>query len=90
MTTESEPAQEPTQEQLWDCWSARLKAARKAQGISQEELADKARISQATVSAIENGRYGGSALTQLAIERVLGLPNLFSRRLDDEDEQVAS
>lgn len=52
-----------------------LRAARAARGWSQAELAQRAGVSRAEVSAIETGRLGSpSAVAALALARACGLP----------------
>ena len=50
----------------------RLKAARAALDMSQQQLADAVGVSRQTINAIENGDYNPTIRLCLAICRVLG------------------
>ena len=50
----------------------RLKAARAALDMSQQDLADKAGVSRQTINAIEKGDYNPTIKLCLAICRALG------------------
>ena len=52
----------------------RLKSARAAMDMSQQELADAVGVSRQTVSAIEKGDYNPTINLCIAICRVLGKP----------------
>lgn len=43
-------------------------------GLSQEELAQKCRVSRQTINAIENDKYDPSLQLAFTLSRVLGLP----------------
>lgn len=47
-------------------WGARLRAARRDKGLTQNELAELAKIDQANVSRVEAGRAGIFATLQVA------------------------
>ena len=51
----------------------RLKAARAAKDLSQQELADLVGVSRQTVNAIEKGDYNPTIRLCISICRVLGL-----------------
>ena len=61
----------------------KLKAARAAMDLSQEQLADRCNVSRQTISAIEKGDYNPTINLCIAICKVLGktLDELF---LDNE------
>lgn len=50
----------------------RLKSARAAKDLSQQELADRAGVSRQTISAIEKGDYNPTIRLCIAICRILG------------------
>jgi putative transcriptional regulator len=50
----------------------RMKAARAAKGLSQEQLADIIGVSRQTINAIEKGDYNPTIRLCIAICRVLG------------------
>ncbi len=51
----------------------RLKAARAAMGLSQQQLADLVGVSRQTINAIEKGDYNPTVNLCIAICRALGL-----------------
>ncbi len=55
----------------------RLEALRKAQGISQEELATALEVSRQTIGSLEKGRYNPSILLGFKIARY------FDRAIED-------
>lgn len=55
-------------------FGAAVRAARKARGLSQWDLARAVDVSQATISAIETGKQGQSSTVVLDVCRVLDLP----------------
>lgn len=54
-------------------WGQSLAERRKAQQLTQVELATAAGIQQATVSQIERGEHSGSERTRIALARALRL-----------------
>jgi putative transcriptional regulator len=52
----------------------RLRVARAERRLSQEELARLAGVTRQTISSIENGQYGPSALLAFVLARALGKP----------------
>lgn len=52
----------------------RLRVARAERNLSQTELADSVGVSRQTISSIETGQYGPSALLALRIARELHMP----------------
>ena len=50
----------------------RLKVARAEHGLSQAQLAERAGVTRQTISSIETGQYGPSALLAFQLARVLG------------------
>lgn len=51
----------------------RMKAARAAKGLSQEQLADRVGVSRQTINAIETGDYNPTVKLCVAICRALGV-----------------
>ena len=51
----------------------RLEEIRKAQGVTQEELAASLEVSRQTIGSLENGRYNPSILLAFKIARYFGL-----------------
>lgn len=51
-----------------------LRVARAEQRLSQEDLARMAGVTRQTISSIENGQYGPSALLAFVLARELGKP----------------
>lgn len=66
----------------------RIKKRRVALGWTQEELAQKARISNGFVSDIENNKRNISAETLLDVARVLGLSLDYLMTGDDEESAM--
>lgn len=54
--------------------SGRIKALRKEQGLTQEQLAQRSGLPQSHISKLENGKHSPSALTLEKIARALGVP----------------
>lgn len=54
--------------------SNRLRVARAEARMTQEELAQRARVTRQTISAIENEQYVPSALLAFLLARELGRP----------------
>jgi len=52
----------------------RIQVERKANGLSQEELAQKCKVSRQTINAIENDKYDPSLQLAFTLSYVLGLP----------------
>ena len=52
----------------------KLKAARTAAGLTQQELADRAGLSRKTVNTVENGVVTPSVLVALTLAQALGAP----------------
>ncbi len=73
-----------TKERQNEMKNLRLKAARAAKDLSQQELADRVGVSRQTISAIEKGDYNPTIRLCIAICRELGktLDELFWE--DDE------
>lgn len=67
----------------------RLKAARAAADLSQQELADRVQVSRQTINAIEKGDYNPTIRLCIAICHVLGktLDELFWEEEQEEKEQ---
>ncbi len=51
----------------------RIRFARRKQGLTQQELADRTGVSRQTINALEKGSYTPSALLALKLCRELGL-----------------
>lgn len=66
----------------------RLEELRKAQGIRQEELADRLEVSRQTIGSLENGRYNPSIILAIKIARYfgLGVEEIFIYEKDDGNE----
>tara|TARA_B100000214_G_scaffold342846_1_gene290927 strand:- start:453 stop:665 length:213 start_codon:yes stop_codon:yes gene_type:complete len=54
--------------------SNNLEALRKASGLTQQGLSERAGVSRKSINAIENGIYIPSTLLALKIARTLGCP----------------
>lgn len=52
----------------------RLKEVRTAAGLTQQELADRARVSRKTVNTIENRIFTPSVVVALTLAKTLGVP----------------
>lgn len=52
----------------------RLKEVRTAVGLTQQELADRARVSRKTVNTIENRIFTPSVVVALTLAKALGVP----------------
>jgi transcriptional regulator with XRE-family HTH domain len=69
----------------------RLKFERQRRGLSQQEIADRTRLPQVTISAIENGRTNPSPAELTALSEAFGIhPALLLSqvRVQEENEQV--
>lgn len=51
---------------------SRLKEVRTAAGLTQAELAERARVSRKTINTVENGVFTPSTLLALELARALG------------------
>lgn len=51
-----------------------LKAVRTAAGLTQQDLADRAKLSRKTVNTVENGVFTPSVLVALTLARALDVP----------------
>jgi transcriptional regulator with XRE-family HTH domain len=56
-----------------EVFSAKLKSLRIAAGLSQKELAEKAGLSQASISSMEQGRYDPVWSSVVAVAKALGV-----------------
>lgn len=52
----------------------KIQAQRKAKRLSQEDLAQKCKVSRQTINAIENDKYDPSLQLAFTLSYVLGLP----------------
>ena len=52
----------------------RLKAARAALDLSQQELAERVGVSRQTINAIENNKYDPTLALAFQLSRALGVP----------------
>lgn len=79
-----------TSQDLWSVWGPNLRAAREAQGLTQEQLAEKSGVGQPVISAIERSVRGGRDATQASLARALNRPvaEIFPR--DIEISEAAS
>jgi transcriptional regulator with XRE-family HTH domain len=62
----------------------RMRAARKAKGMTQSEVSQKTGLDQAYISRLENGTAEGSPAQILNIARAIGVP--IAKLYDDQDE----
>ena len=62
----------------------RIRAARKAKGMTQSELSRATSLDQAYISRLENGTAEGSPAQILSIARGIGVP--IAQLYDDQDE----
>ena len=62
----------------------RMRTARKAKAMTQNELSQKTGIDQAYISRLENGTAEGSPAQLLAIARAIGVP--IAQLYDDQDD----
>jgi putative transcriptional regulator len=51
----------------------RLEQCRKNMGLTQEELADRLKVSRQTIISLESGRYNPSILLAFRIARLFGM-----------------
>lgn len=65
----------------------RLEEIRKANGITQEELANALEVSRQTVGSLENGRCNPSIILAFKIARFfkVSIEEVFMRRMKNED-----
>lgn len=66
----------------------RLEEIRKQRGITQEELAQKLKVSRQTIGSLENGRYNPSILLAFKISRLfkVSIEEIFIYEEDSENE----
>lgn len=62
----------------------RMRATRKAKGMTQSEISQKTGLDQAYISRLENGTAEGSPAQILGIARAIGVP--IAQIYDDQDE----
>lgn len=67
----------------------RLEEIRKANGITQEELASILDVSRQTIGSLENGRYNPSIILAFKIAKYFGLTieDIFIYEEGEEDEK---
>ena len=67
----------------------RLEEIRKANGITQEELASILEVSRQTIGSLENGRYNPSIILAFKIAKCFGLSieDIFIYEEGEEDEK---
>ncbi|QTZ58601.1 hypothetical protein MCPGFBBE_00701 [Streptococcus equi subsp. zooepidemicus] len=67
----------------------RLEEIRKANGITQEELASILEVSRQTIGSLENGRYNPSIILAFKIAKYFGLSieDIFIYEEGEEDEK---
>lgn len=58
---------------LWAQWGSAVRQRRKAQGLSQHELAVAAGLVVTTISDLERGVSGGSDQTKIKVAHALGV-----------------
>lgn len=56
-----------------DNFPEKIKAVRQQRGITQRDLAKKAKVAQQTISALENGKLDPSLKILLAVAGILGI-----------------
>ena len=66
-----------------------IRAARQARGLSQVDLAERARISVPTVSRLEGGHPGIALWVWLSVMEVLGMLEIFEKLRDPKTEALA-
>lgn len=66
----------------------RLEEIRKQHGITQEELAQKLKVSRQTIGSLENGRYNPSILLAFKISKLfkVSIEEIFIYEEDSENE----
>ncbi|WP_106766488.1 helix-turn-helix transcriptional regulator [Paenibacillus faecalis] len=66
----------------------RLEEIRRKQGMKQEELADRLKVSRQTIGSLENGRYNPSIILAFKIARFFGMSieDIFIYEEEQEDE----
>ena len=72
-------------------WGEGIRALRGIRGrMTQEELAEQARVSQATISRLETGSLEASDATRVRIARALGVePHTLFPYVDPDAEQAS-
>lgn len=65
----------------------KIQVQRKTKGLSQEELAQKCKVSRQTINAIENDKYDPSLQLAFTLSYILGLPveELFIFKFERDD-----
>jgi transcriptional regulator with XRE-family HTH domain len=66
-----------------------IRAARQARGLSQADLAERARISLPTLNRMEHGHSGTALWAWLGVMEVLGLLHVFDDLRDPATEALA-
>ena len=67
------PAKRQTKKKLADTFGAELRQARRAAGLTQQTLAERAEVDPVFISFLENGHRQPSLTVLVSLERVLGL-----------------
>ena len=62
------------QEQINEQIGRKIKDLRNRNGLTQQELADRARVSRKTVNTIENRIFTPSVVVALTLAKALGVP----------------
>lgn len=72
-------------------WGEGIRALRGIRGrMTQEELAEKARVSQSTISRLETGEMKASDTARVRIARALGVePHILFPYIDRDAEQAS-
>lgn len=69
----------------------RLEEFRKVHGLTQEELAEKLKVSRQTIGSLENGRYNPSILLAFKIANLFGVSIeeifIYEGENDNDDEK---
>lgn len=65
----------------------RIKELRKARGLTQDELAQKLKVSRQTINSLEKGRYDPSITLAYRLARSFGLTIEEVFLFDEEDSQ---
>lgn len=64
----------------------KIRQLRQNKGLTQQELADAAKVTRQTINALENARYNPSLLLAYKITKILGKNSIEEVFMFDEDD----
>lgn len=71
---------------IGECMETKIRQLRQNKGLTQQELADAAKVTRQTINALENARYNPSLLLAYKITKILGKNSIEEVFMFDEDD----